>query len=71
MNVALVRFWCDERGATAIEYGLLVFGIVLAIISVVLGVGSGLNSAFGSVSNALGGSTGSMCQVNPYESVPC
>jgi len=70
MNVALVHFWCDERGATAIEYGLLVFGIALAIISVVMGVGSGLNSTFGSVSSALG-STGSMCQVNPYETVPC
>jgi pilus assembly protein Flp/PilA len=71
MNVALVRFWCDERGATAIEYGLLVFGITLAIISVVIGLGSDLNSTFGSVSSALGGSTDSICQVNAYETVPC
>ena len=71
MNVALARFWCDERGATAIEYGLLLFGIALAIISVVMGVGSGLNSTFGSVSSALGGSTSSTCQVNAYETVPC
>jgi pilus assembly protein Flp/PilA len=71
MSVALLSFWCDERGATAIEYGILLFGIALAIISVVTGLGSGLNSTFGSVSSALGGSTGSTCQVNPYETVPC
>jgi pilus assembly protein Flp/PilA len=71
MNVALVRFWCDERGATAIEYGLLVFLIAIAIISVVVGVGSDLNSTFGGVSSALGGSTGSVCQLNAYETAPC
>jgi pilus assembly protein Flp/PilA len=71
MNVALVRFWCDERGATAIEYGLLVFLIAVAIISVVTGVGSELTSTFGGVSSALGGSSGAVCQVNAYETVPC
>lgn len=29
------KFWSDESGATAIEYGLIAAGIALAIITVV------------------------------------
>ena len=43
----------DERGATAIEYGLIAAGISVAIISVVQGLGTKLNSTFTSVQNAL------------------
>jgi Flp pilus assembly pilin Flp len=32
-----MKFWADESGATAIEYGLIAAGISLAIISVVNG----------------------------------
>lgn len=43
----------DESGATAIEYGLIVAGIAVAIIAVVQGLGSKLNTTFSSVSTAL------------------
>jgi pilus assembly protein Flp/PilA len=47
------RFLRDESGATAIEYGLIAAGISVAIITVVQGLGSKLNTTFGSVKNAL------------------
>lgn len=49
----LRRFWCDESGATAIEYGLIASGIAVAIITVTKGLGTKLNSTFSSVKNAL------------------
>jgi len=49
----LARFLKDESGDTAIEYGLIAAGISVAIIAVVQGVGSKLNSTFTSVQNAL------------------
>ena len=52
LNV-LKRFAADESGATAIEYGLIAAGISVAIITVVKGVGTKLNSTFTSVQNAL------------------
>jgi pilus assembly protein Flp/PilA len=52
MNV-LRKFLRDENGATAIEYGLIAAGISVAIITVVQGLGSSLNTTFGSVKNAL------------------
>jgi pilus assembly protein Flp/PilA len=50
---ALKSFLRDENGATAIEYGLIAAGISVAIITVVQGLGSSLNTTFGSVKNAL------------------
>ncbi len=47
------RFFRNERGATAIEYGLIAAGISVAIIAVVEGLGSNLNTTFSSVSTAL------------------
>jgi pilus assembly protein Flp/PilA len=49
----ILRFICDETGATAIEYGLIAAGISIAIIAVVAGVGSSLNTTFTSVQTAL------------------
>jgi pilus assembly protein Flp/PilA len=42
----LTKFWRDETGATAIEYGLIAAGIALAIIAAVNGLGTRLNSKF-------------------------
>jgi pilus assembly protein Flp/PilA len=53
MRKVLARFLKDETGATAIEYGLIAAGISVAIITVVLGVGTNLNTTFGSISTAL------------------
>ena len=49
----LSNFWKDESGATAIEYGLIAAGISVAIIAVVQGLGTKLNSTFTTVKNAL------------------
>ena len=53
MNL-LKRFWADQSGATAIEYGLIAAGIAVAIITVVKGLGTKLKTTFTSVSGALG-----------------
>jgi pilus assembly protein Flp/PilA len=49
----LTKFFADESGATAIEYGLIAAGISVAIIATVAGLGTKLNSTFTTVSNAL------------------
>jgi pilus assembly protein Flp/PilA len=46
-------FLRDESGATAIEYGLIAAGISVAIITVVKGIGTKLNTSFGSISTQL------------------
>ena len=53
MKSLVTRFAKDESGATAIEYGLIAAGISVAIITVVGGLGSKLNTTFSSVSAAL------------------
>jgi pilus assembly protein Flp/PilA len=49
----LLKFLSDESGATAIEYGLIAAGIALAIIAVVNGLGTNLNTQFTSINNSL------------------
>jgi pilus assembly protein Flp/PilA len=49
----LLRFLKDDRGATAIEYGLIAAGISVAIIATVQALGTNLNTTFQSVSTAL------------------
>ena len=53
MTNLVARFVKDESGATAIEYGLIAAGIAVAIVAVVQGLGSQLNTTLGSVSTAL------------------
>jgi pilus assembly protein Flp/PilA len=47
------KFISDDSGATAIEYGLIAAGISLAIIAVVNGLGTSLNTQFTSISSSL------------------
>jgi len=47
------RFLKDNSGATAIEYGLIAAGISVAIIAVVNGLGTKLNTNFTSISTQL------------------
>lgn len=49
----VLAFLKDENGATAIEYGLIAAGISIAIIAVVNGLGTKLNTTFSSVSTQL------------------
>ena len=53
MTNLVKRFVKDELGATAIEYGLIAAGISVAIIAVMQGLGSKLNTTFTSVQTAL------------------
>jgi pilus assembly protein Flp/PilA len=48
-----VAFLKNESGATAIEYGLIAAGISVAIIAVVNGLGTQLNTTFTSVTTAM------------------
>ena len=45
--------WKNQSGATAIEYGLIAAGISVAIIAAVNGIGTKLNTSFGSISTQL------------------
>ncbi len=53
MKNLIARFVKDQSGATAIEYGLIAAGISLAIITVVNGLGTNLNTKFTSISTSL------------------
>ncbi len=53
MKNLVKRFAKDVSGATAIEYGLIAAGISVAIIAVVQGLGTSLNTTFTSVKTAL------------------
>jgi len=53
MKTQLRKFVTDASGATAIEYGLIAAGIAVAIIAVVNGIGSKLNTTFDSISTQL------------------
>ena len=48
------RFLADQRGATAIEYGLMVALIGVAIMTIVFTAGQNINSVlYGRIANAL------------------
>ena len=49
----LIALGKDQRGVTAIEYGLIAAGISVAIVAVVQGLGSKLNTTFSAVSAAI------------------
>jgi len=53
MKIMLKKFIADESGATAIEYGLIAAGISLAIIAVINGLGTKLNTKFTSINSSL------------------
>ncbi len=49
MKTLLSRFFNDESGATAIEYGLIAAGIAVVIIAMVNATGTNLNTTFSSI----------------------
>ncbi len=53
LKALIQKFLSNESGATAIEYGLIAAGISLAIIAVVNGLGTTLNTQFTSISTSL------------------
>jgi pilus assembly protein Flp/PilA len=52
-NFLATRLRRDDRGATAVEYGLLVALIAAAIIAIVLTLGKQIAAAFKSVSDQI------------------
>jgi pilus assembly protein Flp/PilA len=50
----LKRFFQDEAGASAVEYGLLVALIAVVIIAAVTTLGTNLKTTFTSAGNAVG-----------------
>ncbi len=61
MNARLAKL--DERGASAVEYGLLVAGIAAVIVLVVIFLGDNIKDAFQETCNAVGneGDTTATC----------
>jgi pilus assembly protein Flp/PilA len=53
LKVVFQKFFADQSGATAIEYGLIAAGIAIAIIAAVQGVGSQLSSNFDTIKTKL------------------
>jgi pilus assembly protein Flp/PilA len=49
----IYKFLKDENAATAIEYGLIAAGISIVIVTTVKGIGTKLNTTFGSISTQL------------------
>ena len=50
---ALMRFWRDEAATTAIEYGLIAFGISVVIVAVVNVIGIDVKGLYTNVSSNL------------------
>ncbi len=50
----LIRFFKDEEGATAVEYGLMVALIAVVIIGAVTVLGTNLSSKFQTVATSVG-----------------
>ncbi|MEN9776217.1 MAG: hypothetical protein RL322_3287 [Pseudomonadota bacterium] len=53
MSNALRRFWQDESGVTAIEYGLIAGLLAVVVIAAVTAAGGNLNAIFSLVCNKL------------------
>lgn len=53
MKAFWLKFWRDEEGATAIEYGLIAALIAVAAILGMSAVGDNLQATFGSVAEKL------------------
>ena len=47
-------FLVDEEGASAVEYGLLVAGIAVAVMAAIYGIGTVLNTQYTQVQTQLG-----------------
>jgi len=55
MKVQMMKFWKDEDGATAIEYGLIAGLIAVAIMVAIGTLGENLTGVFESISKKLTG----------------
>ena len=51
----MIRFFKDEEGATAVEYGMFVALIAAVIVGLVTTLGTRIQAAFQTIVTALGG----------------
>ena len=51
MKLRLIKLVGNERGATAIEYGLIIALIVIAIVAAISTVGGGTSGIWGNMTN--------------------
>ena len=59
LNARLAKM--DERGASAVEYGLLIAGIAALIVVVVFAFGGVLKNVFSNTCKTVGGSSSGSC----------
>jgi pilus assembly protein Flp/PilA len=59
--IAAQKAKMDERGASAVEYGLLIAGIAALIVAVVFLFGGALSGIFSDTCNSIGASSGQSC----------
>lgn len=52
----MIRFFKDEEGATAVEYGLIVALIAAVIIVAVAALGTNIKTVFNNVATSISGS---------------
>ena len=57
LSLSLGGLWNDESGATAVEYGLIVACIFLAILGGLSLFANNENTMYQNISNAIGGAT--------------
>ena len=48
------RLFCDERGATSIEYAMIAAGIAVAVVTAINSLGGSVSAMFATVLGALG-----------------
>jgi pilus assembly protein Flp/PilA len=53
----LAKFIKEDRGATAVEYGIMVAAIAAVIIAIVFIIGGRVNNAFSTVNSAMAAGT--------------
>jgi pilus assembly protein Flp/PilA len=61
----LMKFWKDEEGATAIEYGLIAGLIVVLLIASLTTIGTKLQSIFGIVASTASTAATAAAAANP------
>lgn len=57
MKAQMMKFWKDEDGATAIEYGLIAGLMVAVVIAAFAILGDGISALFTDIAGKLTGST--------------
>ncbi|MDR0216228.1 MAG: Flp family type IVb pilin [Comamonas sp.] len=53
MKDQIIKFWRDEEGATAIEYGLIAGLIAVGLLTALTGIGTELKTVFTKIWDAL------------------